>query len=68
MLDEFHKCQDILKKQLKDRERRKKGQEDDEDRAMEPIESLILELNDMAKFVNENNEVVKKVLDDELNE
>lgn len=35
---------------------------------MEPIEQLILELNDMAKFVNENNEVVKKVLEDELND
>ena len=71
LLDEFHKCQAILKKQLKDREKKKGDEEggfDDEERKrMEPIEQLILELNDMAKFVNENNDVVKKVLEEEIN-
>lgn len=31
LLDEFHKCQAILKKQLKDREKKKKGEEGGED-------------------------------------
>lgn len=32
LLSEFHQCQDILKKQLKDRDKKKKGAEsDDED-------------------------------------
>lgn len=34
---------------------------------MEPLEQLINELNEMVRFVNENNEVVNKVLEEELN-
>ena len=34
---------------------------------MEPLEQLINELNDMVRFVNENSEVVNKVLEEELN-
>ena len=34
---------------------------------MEPIEQLIRELNEMARIVNENNEVVNQVMDEELN-
>lgn len=72
LLKEFHDCQDLLKKQLKDRERKKKrnGEEvdDEEQRQREPIEQLLKELADMVAFVNENNEVVNKVLEEELNE
>jgi len=72
LLEEFHKCQEILKKQLKDLERRKRKEaeangEDADKASQEPIEQLILELNEMARFVNENNEVVSKVLEEELN-
>ena len=57
LLNEFHACQGILKNQLKDTDRKKKGEED-EDKEMEPLAQLITELNDMVRFVNENNEVV----------
>ena len=67
LLKEFHECQAILKQQLKDREKHKRDADDDE-KALEPIEQLIAELGDMAKFVQENNEVVNQVLEEELNE
>jgi len=63
LLNELHNCQGILKKQLKDLEKRKKGEKTEEEKAMEPIESLLAELTDMAGFVNENNDVVKMVLE-----
>jgi hypothetical protein len=65
LLAELHKCQDILKTQLKDREKMK-GEKTEEEHRMEPIENLLKELTEMAQFVNENNEVVKMVLEDEL--
>lgn len=69
LLEDFHTCQDILKKQLKDLDKRKRGGDDDEDENdnREPIENLIKELNEMARFVNENNAVVDKVLESEMN-
>ena len=43
-----------------------KGEKSEEEQRMEPIESLLKELSEMAQFVNENNEVVKMVLEEEL--
>jgi len=72
LLAEFHRLQELLKEQLKDLERRKrkeaeaKGEADDQ-ASREPIEKLILELNEMARFVNENNDVINTVLEEEMN-
>lgn len=64
LLDELHSCQRTLKGQLKDLEKRKnKDNEEQEGKNKDEMAELIETLSKMALFVNENNEVVTKVLE-----
>ena len=62
-----------MKKQLKDLEKRKRAEQNEKDAAKKKsteaeMAELIETLNNMAQFVNENNECVKHVLEKELEE
>ena len=74
LLTDFNEAQGILKRQLKDREKRQKAMNNDDEAAsyqegVDPeadLANLIKELNSLALFVKDNKMCVDKILQDEL--
>lgn len=76
ILKEFNEAQEILRQQLKDREKHKQqpkpeiedGDEskDTDQKSLEPVQQLIKELGELLGFINENKECVDVVLEEEL--
>ena len=75
ILKEFNESQEILRQQLKDREKKKQegqdrsiqdGLDEENERSKEPIRQLISELSELLGFINENKECVDLVLEEEM--